>query len=176
MLLIFQPALIKYGDRKVVIMVIDTTIGRIKALVAPTSAPPFAVTSASSPPDAESPKPALIEVFLLMPCILAAMYTVPNFAPNDVAIRMSAGIMNIGSSLTSMSAPTDTKNSAANMSFSGVVIILAIDWVFDSATRTPAKNAPAATDMPMENAMNDRPNATPSTVMRIRSYWFVLPI
>jgi hypothetical protein len=50
-----------------VIMVIAPIIGRICALVAPTSGPPLAVTSASSPPDADNPKPALRDVFLLMP-------------------------------------------------------------------------------------------------------------
>ena len=44
----FQPNLMTYGDRKVVMMIIVLTIGRMNALVAPTSAPPLAVTRASS--------------------------------------------------------------------------------------------------------------------------------
>jgi hypothetical protein len=43
------------------------TIGSKKELVTPTSAPPFATTSASSPPQEESPIPVLREVNLLKP-------------------------------------------------------------------------------------------------------------
>lgn len=49
-------------------VVMVPTIGRIKALVAPTSAPPLAVTRASSPPDEESANPAFIDVFF---CLMA---------------------------------------------------------------------------------------------------------
>ena len=42
-------------------MVIAPTIGSTNELVVPTSAPPFATTSASSPPDDESPKAAFSE-------------------------------------------------------------------------------------------------------------------
>ncbi len=70
--------------------------------------------------------------------------------------------MNIGSIVMSISAPTETKNSAANMSFSGVARTLATAWLLDSATSMPAKNAPVATDIPSWCAMNERPNATPS--------------
>ncbi|MDQ5875618.1 MAG: hypothetical protein M3288_02110 [Thermoproteota archaeon] len=38
-----------------VMIVMVPTMGKTKALVAPSSAPPFAVTKASSPPDAEEP-------------------------------------------------------------------------------------------------------------------------
>ena len=130
-------------------MVIVPTIGRMNALVAPTSAPPFAVTRASSPPDAESAKPDFRDVFLSVPNSFAEKYTVANLAPKDVAIKIRAGAMNSGNILTSMSAPTETKKSAANMSRNGIDSTRAIAWDFDSATSTPAKNAPAATETPI---------------------------
>ena len=43
----------------VVIIVMAPTIGNTKELVTPTSVPPLATTSASSPPDDERPKAAL---------------------------------------------------------------------------------------------------------------------
>ena len=46
----------------VVIMVIVPTIGNTKELVVPTSAPPLATTSASSPPDHERPNEVISEV------------------------------------------------------------------------------------------------------------------
>src|ERR687890_2131392 len=45
---------------------------------------------------------------------------------------------------------------------------------FDSATRTPAKNAPAAAEMPSWFAMKDKPNATPKIATMSTSTWFVL--
>src|ERR687890_1228255 len=45
---------------------------------------------------------------------------------------------------------------------------------FDSATNTPAKNAPAAADMPSWFAMKDKPNATPKIATINTSTWFVL--
>jgi hypothetical protein len=42
-------------------------MGKTKALVAPTSAPPFAVTKASLPPDADEPKAVYIVAVLLSP-------------------------------------------------------------------------------------------------------------
>ena len=62
-----QPNLIIYGEIKVVIIVMAPTIGSRKELVTPTSLPPFATTSASSPPEEESPTPVLREVNLLKP-------------------------------------------------------------------------------------------------------------
>jgi hypothetical protein len=70
--------------------------------------------------------------------------------------------MNVGSRLISISAPIDMKNSAANMSLSGVASTTETECIFDSATKTPAKNAPAATDIPSSNAIKAIPNATPS--------------
>ena len=45
-------------------------MGKRNELVIPTSAPPFATTSASLPPEEDSPIPALREVNLLKPCNL----------------------------------------------------------------------------------------------------------
>lgn len=46
----------------------------------------------------------------------------------------------------SISAPTDTKNKAANISLIGVANTLETACDFDSAINTPAKKAPAATE------------------------------
>ena len=143
-----QPNLIIYGDIKVVIIVIAPTIGSRKELVTPTSIPPFATTSASSPPEQDNPIPALRDDNLLKPCDLPAKYTVMNFATSDTAINIRAGTMNSGKSEISINAPTDTKNKAANMSLIGVANTLETACDFDSAINTPAKKAPAATDIP----------------------------
>jgi hypothetical protein len=56
--------------------------------------------------------------------------------------------MNAGSNVIFIKAPTDTKNSAANISLIGVASTFVTACTFDSAINTPAKNAPAATEMP----------------------------
>ena len=48
----------------------------------------------------------------------------------------------------------------------GIVITLAILALFDSATNTPAKNAPVATERPSSLAANDKPNANPRITIR----------
>ena len=60
----FHPYLIKYGDMNVVIIVIVPTSGSITGLAAPTSIPPFATTSAISPPEEDNPNAVLVEVML----------------------------------------------------------------------------------------------------------------
>ena len=54
----------------------------------------------------------------------------------------------------SIKAPTDTKKIATNMSLIGLDKILETSDDFDSATQTPAKNAPIATDKPAMFAIN----------------------
>ena len=71
-----------------------------------------------------------------------------NFAAIETAINTNAGIMNRGIQLKSTNAPTETKNNAAKISLTGVVNTIVIEWDFDSAIKTPAKKAPAATEIP----------------------------
>ena len=61
----------------------------------------------------------------------------------------------------------DIKNIATNISLNGVVITLATLALFDSATNTPAKKAPVATDKPSSLAANDKPNANPRITIKI---------
>jgi len=127
----------------VVIIVIVPIIGNnIELVEPPTSAPPLATTSASSPPEEDRPNADLSEVTRLIFCVLAAIVTVKNLATMDTIISIREGIMNVGRTLKSIKAPTETKNIAANMSFNGVANILVTEWTFDSAINTPAKNAP----------------------------------
>ena len=74
-----------------------------------------------------------------------------------------AGIIKIGSCLISIKAPTETKNIAANISLIGSARTFVTECTFDSAISTPAKNAPVATEIPISNAINDKPKATPRT-------------
>ncbi len=76
--------------------------------------------------------------------------TIRNFEENEATIRIKAGIIKNGISDISINAPIEIKKRAANTSRNGVVITLATGAVFDSATRTPAKNAPVATDNPRD--------------------------
>ena len=50
----------------VVIIVIVPTIGSITGLVVPTSIPPFATTSAISPPEEDNPNAVLVEIMLFI--------------------------------------------------------------------------------------------------------------
>ena len=65
-----------------------------------------------------------------------------NFVVNDVNISIIAGIINIGIRDTLTNAPIDIKNKAENTSLRGIVITFATVALLDSATKTPAKNAP----------------------------------
>jgi hypothetical protein len=145
----FQPNLITYGDINVVIIVIAPTIGSKKEPVTPTSIPPFATTSASSPPEEDKPNAALSDVSLLKPWYFVAKKTVKNLAARDTATKTRAGTMKSRRRVTSIKAPTDTKNKAANISLSGVAKTLVTECDFDSAINTPAKKAPAATEIPI---------------------------
>src|ERR687885_1221696 len=120
----FHPIFTIYGVMRVVIIVIDPTIGNINELVTPTSTPPLATTKASSPPDDDRPNPVLSEVCRLIPCVLDDKNTVKNFAAIDTPINTKAGTMNIARRRISINAPTDTKNIAANISLIGVAITL----------------------------------------------------
>ena len=60
----------------------------------------------------------------------------------------------------------DIKNNAAKTSLRGIVTTFATAALFDSATSTPAKNAPVATDNPNSFATNDNPNANPRITTR----------
>ena len=105
---------------KVVIIVIEPTIGSINELVTPISTPPLAMTRASSPPDDDRPNAALSEVRRQMPCVLDDKYTIKNFAAIDISVNTKADT-------------TDTKNIAANTSLIGVAMTLVTEWTFDSA-------------------------------------------
>jgi len=64
----------------------------------------------------------------------------------------------------SISAPTDTKKIATNMSFMGLDRIFETSEDLDSATKTPAKNAPMATESPTTFAKSAYPKQTPRTL------------
>src|SRR5215218_535701 len=128
------------------------------------SIPPFATIKDISPPlDEERPTPVWNAIYLLKPWYLEARNTTANFARDVAPTNTSAGIINIGSSLISINAPTDTKNNATNISLIGVVRILVTECVLDSAISTPAKKAPTATDMPNKLEMYANPKARPKT-------------
>ncbi len=114
----------------VVIIVIAPTIGSRKELVTPTSVPPFATTSANSPPEEDKPNPALRDVSLPKPWYFVAKKTVKNLAARDTATKTRAGTMNSGRRVISINAPTDTKNKAANISLIGVAKTLETECYF----------------------------------------------
>jgi hypothetical protein len=55
----------------------------------------------------------------------------------------------------------EIKNNAAKTSLRGIVSTFAMAPLLDSATITPAKKAPVATDNPSHFATNDNPKANP---------------
>src|SRR6476619_382118 len=148
-----------YGAIKVVIIVMVPTIGRTKELVTPTLLPPFAITKANSPPEEDNPIAERKDIILSIFWSLADTNTVANFA---TIIKTIAGIIKSGINLKSIRAPTDTKNNAAKISLTGVDKTEAIACDFDSAINTPAKKAPAATEIPNSNAKKAIPKAKPT--------------
>src|SRR5215475_801848 len=151
----FHPNFIIYGVINVVIIVIVPIIGSRKELVTPISVPPLATTKANSPPEDDNPKLVFNEVELLNPCAFADMKTVRNLATMDITTNIITGSIKIGRSRISISAPTETKNNAANISLIGVARTLVTECTLDSAISTPAKNAPVATDIPISYATKD---------------------
>ncbi len=92
-----------------------------------------------------------------------------NFTTNAVSINTITGTMYNGISETFTNAPIDTKNKAENTSLNGIVITFATVALLDSATKTPAKNAPITTDKPKIFAMKDRPKASPNITIKRRA-------
>ena len=132
----------------VVIIVTTPRIGSMYEEIAPTSWPPFPTISDISPRAEDKPSPVLTAVVLLYPALIKTGVTITILDAKDVMISIRAGIINMGIFDMSISAPTDTKNNAPNMSRRGTVITRAIAALFDSATSTPAKNAPMTGDSP----------------------------
>lgn len=163
------PNLRTYGVINVVIIVTTPTIGKTAELTAPVSCPTFATTNDSSPFAEAIPKPVLTEVTVSYLDFSRIAVTIKSFEANDVTIRIMAGTMKKGIRDISINAPIDIKNNAANTSLNGTVTTLAICALLDSATNTPARNAPVATDRPRELAINDRPNANPSIEIRSKA-------
>lgn len=100
--------------------------------------------------------------------LFKSVATIKNLDVNEVKINSTAGIMKIGINDTSINAPIEMKNTAANTSRIGVVITLATVALFDSATNTPAKNAPVATDRPNRLAPKDNPTANPKITIKLK--------
>jgi hypothetical protein len=89
--------------------------------------------------------------------------------PKETTISIIAGIMKMGIKDISINAPIEIKNTAANTSRIGVVTTRAILALLDSATNTPAKKAPVATDRPNRLAPKDNPTANPRMPIRNRA-------
>lgn len=153
---------------KVVTIVTTPNIGKTDEVMAPTSWPALATTRDSSPLADAIPNPVLNAVIPSYPFALTNNAAIiRNFEAKDVKISNIAGKMSKGIREKSIRAPIDIKNIAANMSLNGIVITLATLALFDSATNTPAKNAPVATERPSSLAAKDKPNANPRITMRI---------
>ena len=82
-----------------------------------------------------------------------------NFIANEDRSKIIDGMITIGIRATLIQ--RIKKNNAANTSLRGTVMTLAIEVVLDSATRTPAKNAPITPDNPNHLEKNAKPNASP---------------
>ena len=167
---ILLPNLIMYGVMKVVTIVTSPNIGKIEEVMAPMSWPALATTKDSSPLADAIPNPVLNAVIPPPPYRLALTniaLIIRNFDAKDVKTSNIAGIISKGIWDKSINAPIDIKNIAANISLSGIVRTLATLALFDSATNTPAKKAPVATDRPNSLAANDKPNANPRITIRI---------
>jgi hypothetical protein len=141
-------------------------MGNIAELAPATSWPVFATTNDNSPLAEAIPNPVLKAVTESYFALARMPLTIKNFEANEISRSTNAGSMKKGTRVIFISAPIDIKNIAANMSRNGTVITLAIGELLDSATNTPARKAPVATDRPKEFAINDRPNANPNIKIR----------
>ena len=153
------PSLMMKGVMKVVIIVTTPSIGRIAFVIAPTSCPPFTTTSDNSPFADAIPSPVLSAIVLSILVLTRMPVTIKNLEANEARMRIAAGTMKSGIRDISIRAPIEIKNIAANMSRSGIVTILATDALLDSATNTPARKAPVATDKTHPWATIDYPKA-----------------
>ena len=158
------------------IIVIVPYIGNTNRFATPTSIPPFATTKSNSPPEEQRPTAVRTEVNLLILCNLAERNTVINFAPVKTAINTNTDTMNRGIKLKFINAPTETKNSAAKISLTGVASTVVTAWDFDSAINTHEKKAPAATEIPSLKEIKTRAKATPTTATIKTTCWLVLAI
>lgn len=145
----------------VVNIVTTPNIGKTEFETAPVSCPTLATTKDNSPLAADIPIPVLRAVVFPYLAKDSTPLTIASFEDKETAMRIKAGTIKAGISDISISAPMEIKNKAANISLNGVVITLATDALLASAIRTPAKNAPVATDNPTDLARNDKKKATP---------------
>ena len=100
----------------VVIIVIAPTIGNTNELVAPTSVPPLATTTASSPPEGERPKGSFKRCLGFIS--LRPVTYISNFAPIDTKISNNGWYYKkSGNCVMSIKAPTETKEYCTNMFF-----------------------------------------------------------
>jgi hypothetical protein len=163
------PNFSKYGVMNVVIIVTTPNTGKTELEIAPMSCPALTTTKDNSPLAADIPIPVLRAVVFPYLAIDRIPLTKMNFEETDTAIRMRPGIKKNGTSDMSMSAPMEIKNNAANISLKGVVITRATEELFASAIRTPAKNAPVATESPIDLAKNERKKARPRIDISIKA-------
>ena len=133
---------------KVVIIVTIPINGNKDDVITPTSCPVFTTTNDNSPLAMAIPSPVRNAVMLLYFALINIPVTMNNFDTNDVRIKINAGRINDPMVEISIKIPTDIKKTAENKSLNGMVITLAREELFDSATNTPAKNAPVAVDNP----------------------------
>ena len=89
-----------------------------------------------------------------------------NFEANELKISTNAGTINKGIRDTSINAPIDIKNRAANISLRGIVITRAVAAFLYSDTNTQASNAPVAAYRPRPLSANDKPNASPRITIK----------
>jgi hypothetical protein len=127
----------------------------------------LATTNDSSPFAEAIPSAVLKDVILSYFALLSRATTIKNLEAKEVKISSIAGIIKKGIKDTSINAPIEIKNIAANTSRIGVVITLATLALFDSATNTPAKKAPVATDRPNRLAPKDNPTASPKMTVKV---------
>jgi hypothetical protein len=122
-------------------------MGNIAELAPATSWPTFATTKDNSPFAEAIPNPVLKAVTESCFAFIRITLTIRNFEANEVNISINADSMMKGTRLISINAPIDIKNIAA-ISLNGTVITLVIEELLDSATNTPARKAPVATNRP----------------------------
>lgn len=137
-----------YGVINVVIIVTNPINGNKEELMTPKSCPVFVTTRDNSPLAIDIPRPVLNAVILLYFALINIPVTINNFDTKDTMIKINAGKINDVMLEISIKIPIDTKNTAENTSLNGIVITLAREELFDSATKTPAKKAPVAVDNP----------------------------
>ncbi len=145
-----------------------TTTGKSEAGTTPAASPAPASMNENSPIWARL-IPACRAVRVPAPVRNALTDTAPTLPTSTSSANTSTCGHSRATMPGSINMPTETKNTATNMSRTGSMSRVTARLSPDSATSEPARNAPSATDQPTERASRATPKHSPMLTTRVVS-------